>query len=394
MLMTPAARIAAAAEILDQIRDGTPATKALVIWGRSSRFAGSGDRRAIRDLVYDALRCRRSAACLGGGETGRALMLGLLRASGTNPDTVFTGSGHAPALLTADEALGGGRPETPGERTDLPDWLVPLFEDAFGTGWEQAANTLRERAPVFLRVNALKTTLEQAITDLSSSEISASAHSGAETALKVVQGARKIAQSAAYLNGLVELQDVSSQAAVASISIRNGMKVLDYCAGGGGKTLAMAARVDANYFCHDIAPARMADMPARAERAGATVTLLSTDQVGSLAPFDIVLCDAPCSGSGSWRRDPEGKWALTEERLEALCATQDEILDQAALLVGPKGVLAYATCSVLRAENEARIAAFIERNAGWIVTLEQRFGMDGEGDGFFVAHLTRCDMGS
>jgi 16S rRNA (cytosine967-C5)-methyltransferase len=161
--------------------------------------------------------------------------------------------------------------------------------------------------------------------------------------------------------------------------------VLDYCAGGGGKTLAMAARARLKLFAHDVDPRRMRDLPARAKRAGARVTLTEAPQ----GPFDLVLADAPCSGSGSWRRAPEGKWLLTPDRLAGVIAVQAQILDRIATLVAPGGVLAYATCSLLRAENEAQIAAFQARSPGWSLASQRRLTPLDGGDGFFVAVLRR-----
>lgn len=392
--MTPAARIAAAAQVLDACLAGEPATRALLTWSRASRFAGSGDRNAVRDLVYTALRRRRSAAALGGGETGRGLMIGLLREAGEDPDALFTGEGHAPAPVTEAERQAWRSPEGEGECCDLPDWLVDPFREALGAEWQGPALALRDRAPVFLRVNFRKTDETEVLAALSSDGVSAEPHPLAPGALLVTEGARRVAQGRAYRGGLVELQDGASQAVTASIPLRNDMKVLDYCAGGGGKTLAMAGSSDAAFFCHDIDPRRMADLPDRARRAGVSVTLLETPDLPRRAPFDVVLCDAPCSGSGSWRRDPEGKWALTAARLEELTAIQDSILDAASALVAPDGLLAYATCSVLRAENEARVAAFLERHPDWRCGLQRRYGPKDGGDGFFTAHLTRARAGA
>lgn len=387
--MTPAARIAAAVQVLDACLAGEPATRALLTWSRASRFAGSGDRNAVRDLVYTALRRRRSAAARGGAETGRGLMLGLLREAGEDPDTLFTGKGHAPPPLTDTERQAWRQPEGEGEACDLPDWLVGEFRESLAERWRETALALRDRAPVFLRANFRKTDLDEAVAALSSDGVSTEPHPLAPGALVVTEGARRVAQSRAYRDGLVELQDGASQAVTASIPLHNGMKVLDYCAGGGGKTLSMASGREATFFCHDVDVRRMADLPERARRAGVRVTLLETAEVARHAPFDVVLCDAPCSGSGSWRRDPEGKWALTESRLADLTAIQDGILDAASALVAPEGLLAYATCSFLNAENEARVKAFLNRNPGWTCVLQRRFGPGDGGDGFFTAHLTR-----
>ena len=169
--------------------------------------------------------------------------------------------------------------------------------------------------------------------------------------------------------------------------LRGGMRVLDYCAGGGGKTLAMAARADIELFAHDAAPVRMRDLQARATRAGAKVTIL--DNPAKSVPYDLILTDAPCSGSGSWRRDPAGKWALTPARLADLCALQARILTDAAALLASGGVLAYATCSLLQTENSDQINSFLAHHPDWVLQSQRIFTPLEGGDGFFVALLTR-----
>lgn len=384
--MTPAARLSAAIGVLDRILAGEPAEQALTNWGRASRYAGSGDRNAVRDLVFDALRCRRSFAALGGGETGRGLILGGQRAAGNDLGALFTGEAHAPAPLTAADT---GRAPEGAEALDLPDWLVPELYASLGDQTEQVALALRQRAPVFLRVNLAKTSREAAQAALAAEGIGAEPHPLAASALMVTEGARKVQASKAYQTGLVELQDAASQAVAETLPLRDGMKVLDHCAGGGGKALAMAARAKLRLYAHDIAFGRMRDLPERAKRAGAKVTMTKVPEAE--APFDLVLADAPCSGSGSWRRDPQGKWALTRENLENTLKIQAEILDRIAKLVRPGGVVAYATCSLLGPENGQQVREFLKRNNGFSLGFERSFTPLEGGDGFYIAHLLRAD---
>lgn len=383
--MTPAARLSAAMQILDHILAGRPAEQALVNWARASRFAGSGDRNAIRDLVFDALRCRRSFAALGGGETGRGLILGGLRAAGQDPAPLFTGEGHAPAPLAPMEA---GRPPQGTESLDLPDWIAPQMQAYLGPDLAAIAEALRHRAPIFLRVNLARITRAAAQDTLAKEGIMTAPHALSPSALLVTEGARKVAASTGFAEGLVELQDAASQAVIDALPLTDGMRVLDYCAGGGGKTLALAARARLHITAHDADPRRMGDLPARARRAGVKVTLEKVPK----GPFDLVLTDVPCSGSGSWRRAPEGKWLLDAARLDKLLAVQAEILDHAAGLVAPGGILAYATCSLLEAENGLQIKAFLDRMPGWSVeTMRRLTPLDG-GDGFFVAALRKSTL--
>ena len=384
--MTPAARLSAAITILDRILAGTPAEQALVNWARASRFAGSGDRNASRDLVFDALRCRRSFAALGGGMTGRGLILGGLRADGAEAELLFSGEGHAPAVIGPEDA---GREPQDFEIADLPDWLGPTMKADLGDRFGPITQAMRHRAPVFLRVNMRRATLAQAIAILAEDGIECASHPLSPTALSVGAGARKIATCRAYTDGLVELQDVASQAVIDALPLSDGMRVLDYCAGGGGKALAMAARARIALFAHDASPGRMRDLPVRAKRAGVKVTLTGAPK----APFDLVLTDVPCSGSGSWRRAPEGKWLLTPDRLGALVKTQARILKDVSALVRPGGWIGYATCSLLDAENSAQIADFIKENQGWSCELQRSLTPLDGGDGFFIALLRRSSKG-
>ena len=384
--MTPGARAAAAIAVLDRWLAGTPAEQALVNWARSSRYAGSGDRAAVRDLVFQAIRCRRSHAALGGAETGRGLILGGLRARGDDPATLFTGEGHAPAPLSPAETTAGRVPEG-AEALDCPEWLWPLMQASLGAQAVPVLAAGQARAEVHLRLNTLRATAAEATESLLRDGIKIAPHPLADTAFLVTEGARRVAQSTAYQTGMVELQDAASQAVVAALPLVPGMRALDFCAGGGGKALAMAARLRGPVAVHDADPARLRDLPERARRAAADLPIVSPEKVDRSGLYDLILTDVPCSGSGSWRRAPEGKWALTPARLEVLKRLQDSILTRAAALVAPGGVLAYATCSVLTVENSARVQAFLAATPGWQLESERLFTPLDGGDGFFVAIL-------
>lgn len=387
--MTPAARVAAAIEILDMIGDGLPAEQVLTRWGRGNRFAGSKDRAAIRDHVFDVLRVRRSAAWLGNAATGRGLMIGLLRLQGVDPATLFTGEGHAPAPLMDHEMQlpEGEMPDA--DAWNLPDWLTERFAEGLGDAAAETAQKLQGRAPVTLRVNVAKTNTSDAILMLKEAGVEVVENPLSATALTVVEGSRRIRNTPAYMDGFVELQDASSQAVVDALP--KAGRVLDYCAGGGGKALAIAARGADAVFAHDIDVGRMRDLPLRAARAEAEITQLEGSDLATFGPYDLVLVDAPCSGSGSWRRAPEAKWRLTPEQLAQTADLQDSILDAAAALVAEGGTLVYATCSILPDENQQRVAAFLARNNGWVCTWEKTFEVSDLGDGFYSAHLTQSN---
>ena len=386
--MTPAARDAAAIEILDQWLAGTPAEAALTRWGRASRFAGSKDREAVRDTVFTAIRRRRSALALAGAgaPSGRALLIGLAQDGAGVDLTLWTGEGHAPAPLSdAERVQAAQAAPTANDRADLPDWLIPHFNalpDDLGPGVMQ---TLRSRAPIHVRVNRRKGDLGAAIDALAADQIAARPVPGVPTALEITGNPRRLRTSAAFAQGLVEMQDANSQRLALFVAdfVAPGAEVLDYCAGGGGKSLALAAlgyRVSA----HDINPARMADIPVRAKRAGARVAVLDGLPARQ---WPAVLVDAPCSGSGSWRRAPEAKWTLTPEALDNLRRTQAEILDHAAAMVEPGGWVFYATCSVFQAENAAQVDAFYARHGSVERSETMTLYPDALGDGFFISAL-------
>ncbi|WP_281982215.1 RsmB/NOP family class I SAM-dependent RNA methyltransferase [Thalassorhabdomicrobium marinisediminis] len=385
--MTPAARVAAAIEVLDDILGGAAPEKALTSWGRGHRFAGSKDRAAIRDHVFQALRCRASYGWLGGSDSGRGLMLGAMRAAG-QVDAVFTGEGHAPAPVSEGEA-GRQLAQAPrAVRLDVPDWLLPKFDAAFGAAADEILSLMQDRAGLFLRVNTARATRAEAQAALAAEGIATAPVDQVNTALHVTENERKVAGSQAYCDGLVEVQDVSSQVAMAALPVTPGMRVLDYCAGGGGKALALAAR-GAEVTAHDIDPRRMADIAPRAVRAGVTIARAQAEDL-TPAAFDLVLCDAPCSGSGTWRRTPAAKWALTEARLAALTGMQDDVLRAAAPLVAPGGLLAYATCSVFAEENAARIEAFLSAHPAFTLTDSTTLLPRAQGDGFYYAVLRKA----
>lgn len=389
--MTPGGRLSAAIELLDASLAGEPAERALTRWARSSRYAGSKDRAAVRDLVFDALRQRRSLAFLGGNDTGRAILLALAAREGTDLATLCTGTGHDPAPLAEGEQV---LPETAlaraprAVRLDIPDFLEAPLERALGADMAAVLSAMRQRAPVDLRVNVLKSNAGAATVVLARDGVSVEPQPLARNALRVVAGPRLVAASRAYTQGMVELQDVSSQVVAETAGVRPGMCVLDYCAGGGGKTLALAAEMQGRgrLLAWDANPRRMTDLPERARRAGVAVKLLGEAELRRLgAVCDVVLVDAPCSGTGAWRRKPEGKWRLSPEAVAAFPPLQDGILDAAAAHVRPGGRLVYATCSLLVEENEDRAAAFAARHLGWIPDGQRRLSPLDGGDGFFMA---------
>lgn len=388
--MTPAARIGAAIGLMDRIQAGELADRALADWGRKNRYAGSKDRAAIGDIVYDVMRRKQSLASLGGGETGRALLLGYIRASGQDPATVFGVDRYAPSELTGDERSSDRFVQIQlSESADFPDWLWPDLVRSHGDRAQAVARAMRDRAPVHLRVNLMKLSREKAIASLAIEGVISEPHLLSPSALQVVEGARKIRNSNTYLNGEVELQDASSQAVADLVPLKQGESLLDFCAGAGGKVLAVAGRTAGDFFAHDINPRRMKDLPIRAARAGVCIKQVSSATLNPGSQFDTVLVDAPCSGSGSWRRDPQGKWLLTPDKLGRVLNLQREILNRAAKLVRPRGHIVYATCSLLDCENEHQVEGFLAENSDFSITVVQHFTPLSGGDGFYCSVLRR-----
>jgi 16S rRNA (cytosine967-C5)-methyltransferase len=376
--MTPGARISAAIDILSAIEEKRrPAAEAMKEWGFAHRFAGSKDRSAIASLVYDALRRKASSAWLMANSSPRATMIGALRLTrNMSPEEIaalFTGETHAPAPLTADErqrvataTLDGAADHV---RGDYPEWLAPAFAESFGDKAAAQGEALARRAPVDLRVNALKGDRVRAMGALSHLNPTETPFSPIGLRIEIAADGRgpALAAEPAYVKGLVEIQDEGSQLAALLSGAQPGAQVLDLCAGGGGKSLALAAMMknQGQVYATDSDGRRLMPIYDRLERAGArnvqvrapkgTRDILS-DLVGRC---DLVFIDAPCSGSGAWRRNPDAKWRMRPGALEQRIKDQQETLEQASKYVKKGGRLLYVTCSLFKAENEERVAEFL-----------------------------------
>lgn len=383
--MTPAARIAAAIEILADVETRRrPAADALKDWGLARRFAGSGDRAAIAGLVYDALRRKASSAWIMGEATPRAEMIGALkqlRAMGeAEVAALFTGDGHAPAPLSEGERERlrvGALEDAPAHvQGDYPEWLAPAFAESFGDSAIAEGRALANRAPVDLRVNALKTDRDHALAALAHLHAEPTPLSPIGLRIAVRADGRGPALSAepAYVKGLVEVQDEGSQLAALLSGAKPGIQALDLCAGAGGKTLALAGMMEnqGQIYASDEDGRRLTPIFDRLARSGARNVQVraprgAQDRLADLAGrCDLVLIDAPCSGSGAWRRNPDAKWRMRPGALEQRIKDQDETLQNAARFVKPGGRIVYITCSVLKAENEDRVAAFLETRAEFL----------------------------
>jgi len=395
--VTPEARLAAAANILDTLDFNRLIDPQLKAWARKNRYAGSGDRRAIADRVYTVLRHKRSSAAIARGQTGRLLVLGSLVAddclSVDEISNLCDGPYGLEPLTDAERAALSAESvfSTEAERLDWPEWLYPQAVTAFGETVSRELNALRKRAPLDLRVNLVRGSASEVIARLAQEGITAETVELATTALRVA-AATPILKTQAYQEGLIEPHDAASQAVAIFAQPEPDQKVLDFCAGAGGKTLALAALMKNRgvVIAHDVNPDRMKEIPQRAERAGVSIIRRAKQSGLSRKSFNTVMVDAPCSGSGSWRRDPLGKWRLSPEMLEELRASQQDALSSAADYVRPGGTLTYATCSVLPIENQDQVAWFsAERGEFELEDTLSLFPDRDKCDGFFAARFRR-----
>jgi 16S rRNA (cytosine967-C5)-methyltransferase len=378
--MTPAAKLAAAIEVFGNLEsDRRPANDALKAWGLAHRFAGSGDRAGIAGLVYDALRRRASSAWIMGAETPRAILLGMLkRERGLDTDAVAKladGTGYGPEALTDDERKrldAADISDAPAYVAgDYPEWLDAHFTRVFGDDRIEEGAALASRAPLDLRVNTLKADIFKA--EASLSDLKPEQGHWSPWALRVHLGADAkspaIHAEPAFLKGMIEVQDEGSQLAALLSGAKPGEQVIDLCAGAGGKTLALAAMMQnkGQVFATDDDKRRLAPIHDRLARSGARNVQVRTPksiggEIDDLAGrCDLVLIDAPCTGTGSWRRNPDAKWRIRPGALEQRQKEQAEILERAATLLKSGGRIAYVTCSVLDEENGAQVRGFMTR---------------------------------
>jgi len=389
--VTPAARLQAAIEVLDLVvasarDDGPPADALVTRYFKQRRYAGSKDRRAVRELVFRAIRAVGERPA-----DGRAAMLALA-ADDAELRALF-GEPRGPEPLCDGDAAAA--------RSLLPPWLVAELSPLVG---EEEWSALLERAPLDLRVNVARTDRETMVGQFPGAEATPISPWGIR-----LPADTRVDDHPSFAEGLVEVQDEGSQLIAFACEPKSGERLLDLCAGAGGKSLALAAAAPrSTILATDSNRARLAKLPPRAARAQAMIEtrlLNPPRELDELAEWrgsaDLVLIDAPCSGSGTWRRNPEGRWRLTPERLDRLITVQERLIDIGTEMVRPGGRLVYAVCSLLSREGSGQIQRLFERRSGWISeeTPIAAGRSDGGGrlltpghdgtDGFFVARLRR-----
>lgn len=372
-------RLAGAIEVLDDIEARRrPVADALKDWGLAHRFAGSGDRAAIGNIVYDALRMRLSHAWLMDDDSAAALGWAvLLRQWGLNAEALaseFDGDNFAPKPLTAEQLAAFSSRDLADAplnvQGDIPDWIQPSFEAAFGEDWLDEAKALAGRPTLDLRVNTIKAHRDKVLKALDRTSAQAARIARFGIRIPAGEGASRLPNVTAELSfqkGWFEVQDEGSQIVSDLVDAKEGDQVLDFCAGGGGKTLAIAAVMNnkGQVHAYDADRKRLAPIIERLKRAGTRNVQVhdSLRGIDSLkGHVDRVLVDAPCTGTGTWRRRPDTKWRLTVRNLQERVAQQQEALSEAAAYVRPGGELLYVTCSVLPEENDAQATAFCAAN--------------------------------
>jgi 16S rRNA (cytosine967-C5)-methyltransferase len=379
--MTPAARLSAAIEVIENLESQrVPAAQALKEWGSSHRFAGSGDRAAIAGLVWDVLRRRASSAWIMESDTGRARLLGMLKVErGMDADAIAAlcdGSRFAPEPLTDTEraalATRTAADAPPPIAGDYPEWLDPYLAQAFGDDRAAEATAMASRAPLDLRVNTLKAKREKVLRSLA--HLDAKETSWSPIGLRIELGADArnpgIHAEEDFIKGGIEVQDEGSQLAALFSAAKPGEQVVDLCAGAGGKTLALAAMMQGKgrLIATDRDKRQLAPIHERLSRAGVHNAEVRAPK-GEAEPLadikasaDLVLIDAPCSGTGTWRRNPDAKWRMRPGALEIRLKDQIEVLDRASAMVKAGGRIAYITCSVLPVENSEQVQRFMTRH--------------------------------
>jgi len=380
-----AGRLAAAIDVLTQIDERhRPVRMALKNWGEAARYAGSKDRAFVSGLVLDVLRRRRSLGWRMGDDSLRAAALGALKFVWDWPlERIAEAAGeepHGPGPLTDAERAALESPRDLADapepiRGDYPDWLDDSMARAFGVARAEEGAGLSERAPVDLRVNLLKSDPERtlkALTSLAAEPVDLLPTALRMPALDPMTRSGAVETIPQFSKGWFEVQDLGSQIAATAAGEVKGKQVLDLCAGGGGKTLALASAMgnSGQIYAYDSDARRLADTIRRGDRAGVRNLQVRSPVnpeplKGLEGKMDVVFIDAPCTGTGSWRRHPDTKWRLTPETLEKRMADQDAVLDSGGTYVKPGGRMVYVTCSVLPQEDEDRVAAFLARTSGF-----------------------------
>ena len=402
--MLQISRACAAIDILDNYINGIPIEKALKEWFRNNRFAGSNDRRSIRDIIFDILRKRLILfypfQINDYSENGRILVLSYLyiykRDTFSLCDIVdnkyFLPPIKNKELLILNKINDYIKKAPKNILLGYPEFLEKKLKTTLGNDFEKVMKIFLERAPIYLRINNLKTNLKDEKSNLEKENIICEYCSASKSALRIKSGEQFLKKSSSYQLGNVELQDLSSQLTTEVDEISPGKRILDLCAGSGGKSLAIASKLknNADIFAHDVNKLKLSNLLLRSNRAGARIKIIDSSSLNKYENFfDIVFIDAPCSGTGTWRRDPKTKWEITYQKIKTLSKNQYKIIKNSCRYLKKSGFLIYVVCSLLEDEGELVVKKFLMNNQKFSLVNKQLYYPINASDGFFFAILEK-----
>ena len=391
----------AAISILDEFLDGQNLNSILSNWTKNNRYAGSSDRESIRNIVFDILRVKKTFTSVLEKEkqpiNGRALVFLHSVFYALNLNDIFTGQKYGPEKLSIFEKEFSkiskeNIKECFGVVDNIPDFLTAEFKRSLGRKFKNAMRLLEKRAPISIRVNPLKSDISSILESLSLEGIEGKKSKIVRYGIDIIGNPRRLTQIQAFKDGCFEVQDLHSQKIIEDLPVNEHAKVLDYCAGAGGKILSIACSLNGNgkFYIHDIDKRKLKEADLRAKRAGVKFKRLEVENLQKYCySFDSVIADVPCSGSGAWRRNPQQKWRITPESLNEILIRQTIILNEVKDLIKKNGYIFYITCSVLKIENEEVIYKFLMENKHFRLLNKKDVAIDNHGDGFFCAVLQK-----
>ena len=400
--MQEISRAAAAINILDDYLKGYPLEKALKQWFKKNRFAGSNDRRNIRDLVFDILRKRLILyypfQINEYVENGRILVLSYLflyKKGSFSLEDIKKNKYLSPPINSNELIILNNinrlvKKAPKNISLNYPEFLEEKLSQSLGNNFNAIMELFLKRAPVYLRINQNKINLKEAKIKLENQGIFSEICPSSNYALKVISGEKLIKNSSSYQLGEVELQDLSSQLTTELVQISSGKKILDFCAGSGGKALAIASRLrnKVDIFAYDLNNLKYKNLIYRTNKAGANITIIDSKQLIKYKNFfDIVFVDAPCSGTGTWRRDPKIKWELNDQKLTLLTKNQYSIIKQASSYLKNGGFLIYVVCSLLEDEGDLIIRKYLLHHKNYSKVKSGIFHPINASDGFYFSVL-------
>ena len=395
------ARANAAISILDNFLVGQNLNSVLSRWAKNNRYAGSSDRESIRNIVFDVLRVKKTLTSVLENEkqpiNGRSLVFLYSVFYALNLNDIFTGQEYGPEKLTIfEKEFSKISKENINEcfriTDNIPDFLIAEFKRSLGRKFKHAMRLLEKRAPISIRVNPLKSDVSSILECLSLEGIKGKKSKIVRYGINIIGNPRRLTQIQAFKDGCFEVQDLHSQKIIEDLPLNEHTKVLDYCAGAGGKILSIACSLKGNgkFYIHDIDERKLKEADSRAKRAGVKFKRLEGENLPKYcSSFDCVIVDVPCSGSGAWRRNPQQKWRITPKSLKEILTRQTVILDEAKDLLKKNGYIFYITCSLLKIENEEVIHKFLMENKHFRLFNKKNVTIDNHGDGFFCAVLQR-----